>query len=195
MPKAAVRGVEAGAEPKRRRVELEAERKPNEQELGMSTTSQKRRKTNELDCHIRWMIRRDMPEVLEIEGDSFRYPWSEQDFIKYLRQRNCIARVAEHNDLIIGYIVYELYSDRFEILSLCVSRTYRRCLVGTKLTRKLTHRTDTSRPTTNAIVADRNLDAHLFFKSCGFEATEVLRGYYDSDGSDGYKMQRKRDDS
>ena len=28
-----------------------------------------------LPVHIRWMIRRDMPEVLAIEQDSFEFPW------------------------------------------------------------------------------------------------------------------------
>ncbi len=27
--------------------------------------------------HIRWMIRRDMPEVLAIEDESFEFPWLE----------------------------------------------------------------------------------------------------------------------
>ena len=29
----------------------------------------------EVNVHIRWMIRRDMPEVLQIERTSFEYPW------------------------------------------------------------------------------------------------------------------------
>ena len=41
--------------------------------------------------HIRWMIRRDMPEVLAIEAASFEFPWLEDDFIRCLRQRNCIG--------------------------------------------------------------------------------------------------------
>ena len=32
----------------------------------------------EVRVHIRWMIRRDMPEVLAIEEDSFEFPWSEE---------------------------------------------------------------------------------------------------------------------
>jgi len=46
-----------------------------------------------LGVHIRWMIRRDMPEVLDIESGSFEFPWSEEDFIRCLRQRNCIGMV------------------------------------------------------------------------------------------------------
>lgn len=30
---------------------------------------------------IRWLIRRDMNEVLEIEKDCFAIPWSEEDFL------------------------------------------------------------------------------------------------------------------
>ena len=38
--------------------------------------------------HIRWMIRRDMPEVLEAEQQSFDYSWTEEDFLRCLPQRN-----------------------------------------------------------------------------------------------------------
>ena len=44
---------------------------------------------------IRWMIRRDMPEVLEIEQLSFDYPWLAGDFSGYLRNRNVIGLVCE----------------------------------------------------------------------------------------------------
>ena len=37
--------------------------------------------------HIRWMIRRDMAEVLDIERQSFEFPWFEEDFIRCLRAR------------------------------------------------------------------------------------------------------------
>ena len=45
--------------------------------------------------HIRWMIRRDMPDVMGIEVASFEYAWTEDDFLRCLRQRNCIGMVAE----------------------------------------------------------------------------------------------------
>ena len=35
----------------------------------------------EVLVHIRWMIRRDLPEVLDIEADSFEFPWYEDDFV------------------------------------------------------------------------------------------------------------------
>ena len=37
---------------------------------------------------IRFLIRRDMSEVLEIEQDSFEFAWTEEEFLCCLRQRN-----------------------------------------------------------------------------------------------------------
>ena len=41
--------------------------------------------------HIRWMIRRDLSDVMRTELDSFEYSWNEEDFLRCLRQRNCIG--------------------------------------------------------------------------------------------------------
>ena len=69
----------------------------------------------EVRVHIRWMIRRDMPEVLDIESESFEFPWSEDDFIRCLRQRNCIGMVAELDDQVVGFMIYELHKTRLHI--------------------------------------------------------------------------------
>ena len=68
----------------------------------------------EVCVHIRWMIRRDMPEVLDIENRSFEFSWTEEDFIRCLRQRNCIGMVAEHDDRVgdvrtpSTYLIYSI---------------------------------------------------------------------------------------
>ncbi len=61
--------------------------------------------------HIRWMIRRDMPSVIEIEENSFEFPWSEDEFIRCLRQRNCIGMVAELSEQVVGFMIYELHKN------------------------------------------------------------------------------------
>ena len=55
-----------------------------------------------LRIQLRWMIRRDMPEVLAIEQEAFEFPWSDEDFTRCLRQRNCIGMVAEVGDSVIA---------------------------------------------------------------------------------------------
>ena len=60
--------------------------------------------TNGSGVHVRWMIRRDMPEVLGIEQQAFEFPWSDEDFTRCLRQRNCIGMVAEITDSVVAFI-------------------------------------------------------------------------------------------
>ena len=39
--------------------------------------------------HIRWMIRRDMPDVMGIELASFEYAWTEDDFLVVREEPLC----------------------------------------------------------------------------------------------------------
>src|SRR4051794_2179274 len=92
----------------------------------------------ELRVYSRWMIRRDMNEVLEIENEGFEFPWSEDDFIRCLRQRNCIGMVAEHEDRVIGFMIYELHKARLHLLNFAVRRGLRRRGAGRQMLGKLT---------------------------------------------------------
>ena len=91
----------------------------------------------EVCVHIRWMIRRDMPEVLDIENRSFEFAWTEEDFIRCLRQRNCIGMVAEHDERVVGFMIYELHKNRLHILNFAVHPDFRRRGVARGMVRKL----------------------------------------------------------
>ena len=89
------------------------------------------------ELRIRWMIRSDLPEVLDIEAASFPHPWDEATFINYLRQRNVIGMVCEEKDRVVGYMVYEMHKNRLHVLNLAVSTESRRQGVGTAMVAKL----------------------------------------------------------
>ena len=140
--------------------------------------------------HIRWMIRRDMPEVLAIEEDSFEFPWSEEEFLSCLRQRNCIGMVAEHDERIVGFMVYELNKTRIHVLNFAVACEYRRLGVGRQMVSKLIAKLSSQRRTRVTLeVRERNLPAQLFFRSGGFRAVSVLRSFYQDTPEDAYLMQ------
>ena len=84
----------------------------------------------DLPVHIRWMIRRDMPSVLAIEQECFEFPWYEDDFIRCLRQRNCIGMVAEHGERVVGFMIYELHKAKLQVLNFAVAGEFRRGGVG-----------------------------------------------------------------
>ena len=140
--------------------------------------------------HIRWMIRRDMPEVLGIEEQAFEFPWSEEDFIRCLRQRNCIGMVAEHGEKVVGFMIYELHKIKLHILNFAVHPTYRRSGVGAQMVAKLVSKLSSHRRTRITLeVRETNLPAQLFFRAQGFLAVRVLRAYYEDSGEDAFLMQ------
>ena len=123
---------------------------------------------------VRWMIRADMPEVLDIENASFPSPWDESNFSRCLRQRNCIGMVVDWGDRIIGYMVYELHKSRLHLLNFAVHPDCRRRGVGRAMVNKMIGKLSPRRRSeiTLEIIED-NLPGQLFFKSMGFTAEEI----------------------
>lgn len=145
---------------------------------------------SQLRVHIRWMIRRDMPEVLDIENESFEFPWYEEDFIRCLRQRNCIGMVAECNEEVVGFMIYELEKSKLHLLNFAVASRFRRRGVGRQMLDKLVGKLSHQRRTRICLeIRETNLPAQLFFKACDFRAVAVVRDFYDDTPEDAYVMQ------
>lgn len=156
--------------------------------------------TRQIDCsehirvHIRWMIRRDMREVLDIERASFEHPWFEEEFIRCLRQRNCIGMVAEHAERVVGFMIYELHKTRLHILNFAVAADCRRRMVGSQMIDKLVGKLSSQRRTRISLeVRESNLTAQVFFSRMGFRATTVLHDFYDENDEDAYLFQYTHD--
>lgn len=143
------------------------------------------------DQDIRWMLRRDVPSVLEIASESFRTPWTEDGLISTIRDRNVIGLVVEDGkDHISGYVIYEIHRNRLHILSLAVKPVYQRKRFGSQLVKKLTPKLSNNRR--NRIILDvreTNRDGQLFFRAMGFKATSVIRGFYTDTKEDAYRME------
>ena len=138
------------------------------------------------DLKIRGMIRADMQDVLDIEWLCFEFPWSKQDFIRTLKAKEVIGMVAEvgekKNRQIIGYMIYDLYKGRIELLNLAVESSTWRCGVGRALIEKLKAKLSPKRRRAiTAMVREHNTDAQKFFAALGFQALSVLRRAYEED--------------
>jgi ribosomal-protein-alanine N-acetyltransferase len=146
--------------------------------------------------HIRWMIRRDMPEVLAIEHTSFDFPWCEEEFLRVLRQRNCIGMVAELGEQVVGFMIYELHKNKLLVLDLATHPDFRRQGVGQQMVAKLVGKLSSHRRTKIVLhVRETNLAGQLFYRHQGFRALEVVRDHYGDTGEDAYLLQYLFDES
>ena len=121
--------------------------------------------------HIRWMIRRDMSEVMNISRQCYGpcAEWDEWDFISHLRQRNCIGMVIETDDKVVGFMLYELSKRHLSVVHFGVDPNYRRRGLGTQLLRKLIGKLDPSRRSRLDInVYQDCFEMLLLCESCGF---------------------------
>jgi ribosomal-protein-alanine N-acetyltransferase len=141
----------------------------------MSTDNQRQEAT----VYIRWMIRRDLPRVVSIEEDCFDFPWSEEEFLNSLRQRNRIGMVAEHDGQLVGFVLYELNRMRVHVLDLAVARDHQRLRIGRQIISKLIRKLSIQRRRRITLeIRETNLPGQLFFRAEGFRAVSTLKKFY-----------------
>jgi len=147
------------------------------------------RQKKECKVQIRWLIRRDMAEVLQIERACFELSWTEEDFLCCLRQRNCIGMVAEYDQLIAGFMIYELHKKTLRILNFAVAPGFQRQAVGQQMVQRLIDKLSQQRRKEIILeVRETNLPAQLFFQAQKFRAVCVLRKHYEDTSDDAYFM-------
>jgi ribosomal-protein-alanine N-acetyltransferase len=98
--------------------------------------------------------------------------------------------VAEHDEQVVGFMIYELQKSRLHVLNFAVDPNFRRYGVGQSMIQKLIGKL--SREHRNRIlleVRETNLEAQLFFKAMGFRAISVLRDFYEDTTEDAYLME------
>lgn len=136
--------------------------------------------------HVRWLIRRDFPEVIAIDQSNY-HSWDEEQFLEFLRRRHSIGMVAEYCGRIVGFMVYEMHEKRIQLFKLVTHPLFRRQGVGQQMAWKLANKLSSHRRTRIEIMErESNLAGHLFLKAQGFRATEVSREIFPDTGEDGY---------
>ncbi len=98
--------------------------------------------------------------------------------------------VAEIDDTIVGYMIYELHQNRLHILNFAVHPNHRHQGVGRSMVEKLVGKLSPDRRNRIMLeVRETNLDAQLFFKAMEFRAVKVVRDFYEDTTEDAYVMQ------
>lgn len=139
-------------------------------------------KIEKQDLVIRWMIRRDLPDVLAIEADCFDESWSEAEFIKQLRRRNVIGMCVEFDGDIIGFMIYELQSKHIEVTNFAVDEAYQRRGVGAAMVERLREKFGYGgrRDYLLVMVPEDYVEMQLFLRETGFKCSFIWREYFEN---------------
>lgn len=151
--------------------------------------------TNRLNVNVRWMIKKDLDQVLNIEDSNSQLPspvgkWRKRDFLAILGDKSNVGIVAEHNDNVVGFSVYNIQPDKLHIWNMAVDKDHEGRGVGVQIIDKLKSKLQYDRRRILEIdVREYNLHAQLFLKKCGFLAVETVPGWYEEPRlEDAYKF-------
>ena len=122
---------------------------------------------------LRWMIRRDIPDVLAILNSSDK-EWDESYLIRYLRDKKSLGMVVDDGVEVLGLVLYKMYSSRFEVTELVVDPDFQRQGVGSMLIQKLMSNLGLNKTRERRLiefeVQGRNLPGLQFLRAHGFMA-------------------------
>lgn len=139
------------------------------------------------NLETRWLIRADMDQVLDIEKESWEFPWTNEEFMESLRLRNNIGMVAHVGKVIHGYMIYNLGKTDLPLMNFAVRESSRRQGVGRALIDKLKSKVTLSRRHTIYFdIRESNLAGQMFLKSMGFFYENTTRDAYEECDEDCY---------
>ena len=141
-------------------------------------------KTAHVPVRMRSMVfSADCGDVGRIDAEAFENPWCMNAHISYTTDPCARCWVAlDNSGSLVGFVYAYLRVDSITIERIAVDQKYAMCGIGrqmiTRILGMLRPRGYGRRHACFAAVEDTNLPAHLFFKSCGFTASEVIKDYY-----------------
>ncbi len=141
------------------------------------------------------MQEKDLPEVLEIERQSYPHPWTADHFQQEFDNPIAGVEVVWAGEQLAGYLCYWLIVGELQILNIAIAPSFRRQGIAGQLLKHVF-----------AICAEDGLDrawlevrtsnasAIALYQQQGFVADTVRAGYY-RDGEDALLMVRDFDNA
>lgn len=139
---------------------------------------------------LRVATENDLQAVLEIERQSYPFPWSLEAFQNELVKPFSNVLVLVDEQQVAGYIVYWLLFDEAHILNVTVSPTHRGAGFGARLVRRVIN--DAMAKEMKRVfleVRTSNAAAIALYQKLGFFTDHVKKSFYE-DGEDAYFMVR-----
>jgi len=131
---------------------------------------------------FRLMIEDDLERVLEIERDSYGFPWTRKNFLSCLQAGYC-CWLMECRGQLDGYGIMAVTGNEAHILNLCIRLAVRRRGLGRTMLLNLLS-VAASRRACRIILETRlsNTAALGLYRNAGFRAVRLREDYYPAAG-------------
>ncbi len=138
---------------------------------------------------IRFMDRRHIPQVLEIERVSYPAPWSETTFSNEMISGVSVAIVALVGESVAGYVVGWVVADQLHIANIAVSPGHQRRGIGNGMMTWLLEEAVRKGCTSSSLeVRESNLAARSMYGGLGYRSVAIRKGYYSNPAEDAVVM-------
>jgi ribosomal-protein-alanine N-acetyltransferase len=125
------------------------------------------------------MLAADLEEIVAIERDVYRFPWSLGNFQDSLRAGYCAWTLRAASREIVAYSIVAIGVDEAHLLNLSVARSWQRLGCGWRMLDWMADRSREYRARTMLLeVRPTNLGALHLYGRYGFEQIGMRKGYY-----------------
>ena len=134
---------------------------------------------------------RHLPEILRIEREAFRDPWSEQSLQYCIADSGILFSVAAKGERLLGFAVLQLIPPEAELQNIAVSPEAKRQGIGRLLLSQLITQCEAGGiEAIHLEVRASNYPAIALYQALGFEAVGCRRAYYTNPQEDALLMTR-----
>jgi ribosomal-protein-alanine N-acetyltransferase len=146
---------------------------------------------------LRPAVQDDLPQVMEIERESYPEPWTEKHFQQELTTpyaRFLVLTDDETDSIVMGYLVYWVQAEGVSLLNIAVAQKWRRLGLGRIILATLINEAVREEiPRVILEVRESNTAAIHFYENIGFARTHTRPAFY-SNGETAIVMEIKTSD-
>ena len=134
---------------------------------------------------------RQLPQILDIEEESFPQPWHEGGFLRELDHEDAFFAVAYSGSVVLGYCILHRCGDEAELYKIAVDKQARRSGVADRLmAAAISYAALEGIRRIFLEVRESNAAAVLLYEKHGFQRTGRRCGYYDRPREDAVLMEK-----
>lgn len=129
----------------------------------------------------------DVFDILSLDDENFSNNFDEKFYLEYIKNQRVI--VAENENIIVGYVLFNQILDEAEIYKIVVSKNFRNKQIAFKIIEFLLNELKKNNVKKIFLeVRKSNIPAINLYKKCGFIEIREIVDYYTNPKEDGIMM-------